>query len=34
MNNLIVNVGLLLCGIVLLVLWYRRRRSRKMSEWK
>lgn len=34
MNDQFVNIGPILATIVLFVLWYRRRRSRKLKQWK
>jgi hypothetical protein len=34
MSDQIYNLILFLVGVVLLVLWYRRRRARKTSQWK
>lgn len=34
MSDQILNLILFLAGVVLLVLWYRRRRARKMGQWK
>lgn len=34
MDNPYVNLVLFLAGVFCLVLWYRRRRSRKMNQWK
>ncbi len=34
MENPYVNLVLFLVGVLCLVLWYRRRRARKMNQWK
>ncbi len=34
MNDQLINTGLILATIVLFVLWYRRRRARKLKQWK
>jgi hypothetical protein len=34
MNDQLMNTGLILLTVVLFVLWYRRRRARKLKQWK
>jgi hypothetical protein len=34
MDNIYLNLIMMLAGVLCIVLWYRRRRARKMSQWK
>lgn len=34
MDNQILNIILFVAGVALLILWYRRRRARRINQWK